>query len=109
MANDTISRFEIKLLVARRLELDQLAHESGISSAALAKLAIVAMLEQRTVRLPAWRRGHERDGVWTGRPCCHLLKGGRRSPGSRNRRFGRSRGRRHPDGLSGRGSQRCRE
>jgi hypothetical protein len=46
-------RFEIKLPEERRRELDQLAHESGIPSAALAKLAIVAMLEQRMVRLPA--------------------------------------------------------
>jgi hypothetical protein len=52
MANDT-TRFEIKLPVAHRRMLDQLSHESGISSAALAKLAIVAMLEARVVRLPA--------------------------------------------------------
>ena len=52
MSTET-TRFEIKLTAQRRRALDQLAHEFGISSADLARLAIGQLLEDRTVRLPA--------------------------------------------------------
>jgi predicted transcriptional regulator len=46
------TRFEIKLSAERRAQLDALADEAGLSSAALARLAIVQLLDQRAVRLP---------------------------------------------------------
>jgi hypothetical protein len=52
MSTET-TRFEIKLTAQRRRALDQLAHEAGISSADLARLAIGQLLEDRVVRLPA--------------------------------------------------------
>jgi predicted DNA-binding protein len=51
MANDT--RLEVKLSAERRQQLNALAHESGISSAGLARMAIVQLIETRAVRLPA--------------------------------------------------------
>jgi predicted DNA-binding protein len=55
MTNDT--RFEIRMPSQRRHALDQLAHESGLSAADLARLAIGRLLEDRTVRLPAAVQG----------------------------------------------------
>jgi len=46
------TRFEIKLSAERRAQLDALAGEAGLSSAALARLAIMQLLEDRAVRLP---------------------------------------------------------
>jgi predicted transcriptional regulator len=46
------TRFEIKLSAERRAQLGALADEAGLSSAALARLAILQLLDQRAVRLP---------------------------------------------------------
>jgi hypothetical protein len=55
MANDS-TRFEIKLPANRRAQLGALADECGLSSAALVRLAIGQLLEQREVHLPKSER-----------------------------------------------------
>ena len=48
-------RFEIKLPAEQRAQLEVLAVETGVPSAALARLAVAQMLAQRAVSLPEAR------------------------------------------------------
>ncbi len=57
------TRFEIKLSAERRAQLDALAGEAGLSSAALARLAIAQLLDQREVRLPAPAEQHRQEAA----------------------------------------------
>jgi len=45
------TRFEIRMPAARRRELDELANETGLSSADLARIGIRWLLERRDVLL----------------------------------------------------------
>jgi hypothetical protein len=58
MNND--ARLEVRLPAKRRAQLDAMADEAGLSPAALARLAIARLLEERVIELP---RGTAKQGA----------------------------------------------
>jgi hypothetical protein len=55
---DASKRFQFRLPAAQRAQLEDLAAQVGLSSAALTRLAIGQLLENRDVKLPA----HQQTG-----------------------------------------------